>query len=132
MATSQAHAAEAAAGAQALADRLVIFGITGDLAKVMTFHSLYRLEQRGLLDLPIVGVAGDDWSIEQLRERARSSIEGAGETIDEDVFARFVARLSYISGDFSDDATYERLASEIAGAEHPVFYLEIPPSCSGW
>ena len=130
-ATSQAHPAEAAAGAQALADRLVIFGITGDLAKVMTFHSLYRLERRGLLSCPIVGVAGDDWSIEQLRERARSSIEGTGETIDEEVFARFAGRLSYVSGDFSDDATYERLAGEIAGAEHPVFYLEIPPSLFG-
>ena len=58
-------------GAQALADRLVIFGVTGDLAKVMTFHSLYRLEKRKLLDCPIIGVAGDDWSVEQLRERAR-------------------------------------------------------------
>ena len=53
------------------ADRLVIFGITGDLAKVMTFRSLYRLEQRGLLDCPILGVAVDDWSIDQLVERAR-------------------------------------------------------------
>ena len=52
-------------------DVFVIFGITGDLAKVMTFHSLYRLEQRGLLDCPIVGVAADDWSKEQLVERAR-------------------------------------------------------------
>jgi len=53
------------------ADVLVIFGITGDLAKVMTFHSLYRLEQRGLLDCPIVGVAFDDWTLEQLVQRAR-------------------------------------------------------------
>ena len=130
-ATTEAQPAHAKAGAQALADRLVIFGITGDLAKVMTFHSLYRLERRGLLSCPIVGVAGDDWSIEQLRERARSSIEGTGESIDEDVFARFAGRLSYVSGDFSDEATYARLASAIAGAQHPVFYLEIPPSLFG-
>ena len=58
------------------ADVLVVFGITGDLAKVMTFHSLYRLEQRGLLDCPIVGVAGDDWTVEHLREHARKCIEG--------------------------------------------------------
>src|SRR5438477_12856631 len=102
--------AEAGEGSPRAADVFVIFGITGDLAKVMTFHSLYRLERRGLLSCPIVGVAGDDWSIEQLRERARSSIEGTGETIDEEVFARFAGRLSYVSGDFSDDATYERLA----------------------
>ena len=65
-------------GEPQVADALVIFGITGDLAKVMTFLSLYRLERRGLLDCPIVGVAGDDWTLEQLREHARKSIEGTG------------------------------------------------------
>src|SRR5664279_5109633 len=65
------------------ADVFVIFGITGDLAKVMTFRSLYRLERRGLLDCPIVGVAVDDWTVDQLVRRARESIEGTGETIDE-------------------------------------------------
>ena len=86
----------------ATADVFVSFGITGDLAKVMTFRSLYRLERRGLLTCPIVGVAVDDWSIEDLRAHARSAIQGTGEPIDEDVFARFAARLSYVSGDFSD------------------------------
>lgn len=75
------------------ADVLVVFGITGDLAKVMTFHSLYRLERRGLLDCAIVGVAGDDWTVEDLRKRARSSIEACGETIDETVFERLAERL---------------------------------------
>src|SRR6516165_8020364 len=79
------------------ADFLVIFGITGDLAKVMTFHSLYRLELRGLLDCPIMGVAGDDWTIEHLRKHARESIEGTGESVDDGVFDRFAARLSYVS-----------------------------------
>jgi glucose-6-phosphate 1-dehydrogenase len=113
------------------ADRLIIFGITGDLAKVMTFHSLYRLELRGLLDCPIVGVAGDDWTVEDLRKRARTSIEACRETIDEDVFERFAARLSFLSGDFSDSATYEQLARSISDARSPVFYLEIPPSLFG-
>ena len=54
----------------------MIFGITGDLARVMTFRSLYRLEARGLLDCPIVGVAFDDWTLDQLVERARDSIVG--------------------------------------------------------
>src|SRR6476660_5916346 len=98
------------------ADRLVIFGITGDLAKVMTFRSLYRLEQRGLLDCPIVGVAVDDWTVDQLSERARTSIAGTGEEIDEDVFKRFASRLSYVSGDFGDDATYGRVAAALKGA----------------
>src|SRR5690348_18259432 len=91
---------------QQLADVLVIFGITGDLAKVMTFHSLYRLERRGLLDCPILGVAVSDWTDDDLRARARESIEGCGEQIDDEVFDRLAARLSYVSGDFGDDATY--------------------------
>ncbi len=113
------------------ADRLVVFGITGDLAKVMTFRSLYRLEQRGLLDCPILGVAVDDWSVDQLIERARESIVGTGEQLDEDVFKRFAARLSYVAGDFGDAATYERVADAIGDASLPVFYLEIPPFLFG-
>ena len=116
---------------QAPADVLVIFGITGDLAKVMTFRSLYRLESRGLLECPIVGVAVDDWTVEQLVDRARTSIQGTGEVLDEAVFARFAARLSYVSGDFGDAGTYEHVAAAIKGAEHPVFYLEIPPFLFG-
>ena len=113
------------------ADAFVVFGITGDLAKVMTFHSLYRLEQRGLLSCPIVGVAVNDWSIDKLRSHAKECIAGTGETIDEAVFARFAARLSYVAGDFGDTATYERVAKAIEGAKTPVFYLEIPPFLFG-
>jgi glucose-6-phosphate 1-dehydrogenase len=113
------------------ADRLVIFGITGDLAKVMTFRSLYRLEERGLLDCPILGVAVDDWSVDRLVERARESIVGTGEELDEAVFERLAKRFSYVSGDFADDATYGRVAAAIDGATLPVFYLEIPPFLFG-
>jgi glucose-6-phosphate 1-dehydrogenase len=113
------------------ADVLVVFGISGDLAKVMTFHSLYRLERRGLLNCPIVGVAVEDWSVEELRAHARTAIEGCGETIEEQVFKRFAERLSYVSGDFADQATYARVASAIGDAESPVFYLEIPPFLFG-
>ncbi len=113
------------------ADVLVIFGITGDLARVMTFRSLYRLEARGLLDCPIVGVAVDDWTHDQLVERARESIEGTGEVIDRAVFDRFAARLSYVHGDFTDASTYQRVGEAIKGAECPVFYLEIPPFLFG-
>ncbi|MGH2854690.1 MAG: glucose-6-phosphate dehydrogenase [Solirubrobacteraceae bacterium] len=113
------------------ADMFVIFGISGDLAKVMTFHSLYRLEARGLLDSPILGVAANDWTVEDLRAHARSAIEACGERIDEDVFARFAARLSYLSGDFGDSGLYERVAAELEDAHTPVFYLEIPPSLFG-
>lgn len=108
-------------------DRFVVFGITGDLAKVMTFRSLYRLERRGLLDCPIVGVAVDDWTVDQLVEHARQCIVDTGEDLDDEVFARFAARLSYVAGDFTDADTYARVGKAIEGAQQPVFYLEIPP-----
>jgi glucose-6-phosphate 1-dehydrogenase len=130
-ATPEAAPRAAAGSGPKPADVLVVFGITGDLAKVMTFRSLYRLDARGLLDCPIVGVAVDDWSVDQLVERARDSIAGTGETIDEDVFRRFAARLSYVSGDFADEATYGRVADAVGSASQPVFYLEIPPFLFG-
>jgi glucose-6-phosphate 1-dehydrogenase len=117
--------------ADASADVLVIFGITGDLARVMTYRALYRLEERGLLDCPVVGVAFDDWTLDQLVERARNSIVATGETLDEDVFARLAKRLSYYHGDFTDPAVYEQVAKAIEGKKLPVFYLEIPPSLFG-
>src|SRR5690242_11358744 len=127
---SAAAAAETAAPPRP-ADAFVAFGITGDLAKVMTFRSLYRLERRGLLDCPIVGVAVDDWTVDQLKERARTSIEGTGERLDPEVFERFANRLSYVEGDFGEAATYERVAKAIEGSQQPVFYLEIPPFLFG-
>src|SRR6186713_990062 len=82
------------------ADVFVIFGITGDLAEVMTFHSLYRLEARGLLDCPIVGVAFDDWSDDELREHCHGAITTcSGEKPDPKVFNRLAKRFSYIQGD---------------------------------
>ncbi len=115
------------ADASETADALVVFGITGDLAKVMTFRSLYRLERRGLLHCPIIGVAANDWSVEQLRDRARSSIENTGESLDEAVFKRLADRLSYVQGDFADAAMYARVGEAVGDVRHPVFYLEIPP-----
>ena len=129
--TLQAPRAAPGASEQRPADVLVVFGITGDLAKVMTFHSLYRLEKRGLLDCPIVGVAVDDWTVDQLRERARESIVGTGESLEPKVFDRFAARLSYVQGDFADAATYERVARRSRAPSAPVFYLEIPPFLFG-
>jgi glucose-6-phosphate 1-dehydrogenase len=113
------------------ADVLVVFGITGDLAKKMTFRSLYRLERRKMLECPVVGVARDEWSTATLREHARRAIEDSGETVDENVFHRFAARLSMVSGDYQDPNTYHRLATTLEGRHAPVFYLEIPPSLFG-
>ncbi len=97
----------------------------------MTFHSLYRLEERKLLDCPIVGVAVDDWSTEKLREHAREVIAATGQTIEEDVFERLAARLDYVSGDFNDPATYGKVKAAVGAAKQPVFYLEIPPFLFG-
>ncbi len=112
------------------ADALVVFGITGDLAKKMTFRSLYRLEQRGLLDVPVIGVAVDDWSIDKLRQHALDSIEACGETLEKSVCDAFCARLSYVQGNFDDAGTYTRLSEALKGlgVKFPTYYLEIPPS----
>jgi glucose-6-phosphate 1-dehydrogenase len=114
--------------ASAPADVLVIFGITGDLAKKMTFRALYRLERRRMLHCPIIGVARDEWSAATLRNHARRAIEDTGEVVDEEVFQRFAERMSMIGGDYTDPKTYDRLAMAIEGRHTPVFYLEIPPS----
>jgi glucose-6-phosphate 1-dehydrogenase len=119
------------APANTAADVLVIFGITGDLAKKMTFRSLYRLERRRMLQCPIVGVARDEWSAATLRDHARRAIEDSGEMLDEDVFQRLAERLSMISGDYGEQKTYDRVAQVIEGRSSPVFYLEIPPSLFG-
>jgi glucose-6-phosphate 1-dehydrogenase len=110
------------------ADVLTIFGISGDLAKKMTFRALYRLEARGKLECPIVGVAIDEWSDEQLRAHAREAIAATVEDPDEDVFARLAERLSYVQGDYADAATFAKVGKAIGDAKRPVFYLEIPPS----
>jgi glucose-6-phosphate 1-dehydrogenase len=135
MATATTHQAKATAsrgrGGQRPADVFVVFGISGDLAKVMTFHSLYRLEARGLLKCPVVGVAFDDWTDEDLRKHATQAIRALEKRVDKRVLDRLTRRLSYVQGDFAEPDTYERLAKKIKGAKSPVFYLEIPPSLFG-
>jgi glucose-6-phosphate 1-dehydrogenase len=121
MATNGAHQDSAA-------DTLVIFGITGDLAKKMTFRALYRLEASGKLELPIVGVAIDAWSTEQLREHGREAIASSVKKVDEAVMERLLERIDYVQGDYADAATFKRVGEAIDGAKQPVFYLEVPPS----
>src|SRR6187200_1295373 len=95
------------------ADVLAIFGISGDLAKKMTFRALYRLEERGKLDCPIVGVAIDEWDDEQLRRHARDAIGATVGDPDEDVFERLARRLTYIQGDYAEPETFERVGEAI-------------------
>jgi glucose-6-phosphate 1-dehydrogenase len=110
------------------ADVLTIFGITGDLAKKMTFRALYRLEAREKLDCPIVGVAIDDWNDEQLGEHAAEAITETVIEPDRDVLHRLTARLTYVQGDYGEADTFKRVGGAIEGRKKPVFYLEVPPS----
>ena len=115
------------------ADALVAFGVSGDLARKMTFVSLYQLERRGLLDCPIIGVAAEDWSDEDLRRRVTESVTAAlGDAPpDEAILERLRQRMTYVGGDFADRATFAGVAKALGGATLPVFYLEIPPSLFG-
>lgn len=111
-------------------DALVLFGATGDLARKKLLPALYRLEERDALDLPVVGVALSNWDDEQFRSHARDVITETIPAPDQDILRRLTARLSLITGDYAESATFDHLAERLheAGAEHPVFYLAIPPS----
>ena len=87
------------------ADALVIFGITWDLARKMTFRSLYRLEVAGRLDCSIIGVAMDDWSEDHLRAMLPEAVAEDQEVVDEVAFDSLAGRLSYLNGDFTDQVT---------------------------
>ena len=109
------------------ADAFVFFGATGDLAYKQIFPALQALIRDGQLDMPIIGMARPDWSLDKLRDRARDSLEHNG-AVDADAFAKMSARLQYVGGDYQDPATYERLRQALRGAERPLHYLAIPPS----
>ncbi len=113
------------------ADLMVIFGITGDLARKMTFRALYNLERRGLLNFPIVGVASSQLRLSQLVQLARDSIAGSGEQVEDAVFGRLASRLAYVGGDVTDSALYRRLARKVGDSRTPLYYLEVPPSLFG-
>jgi len=112
------------------ADALVIFGITGDLARTMTLPALYHLEVAGGLGCPILGVAIEAWSDDRLRRSVRQAAEADTTTVDEEAFERLARRLSYLQGDFTESATFAKLAAELKSKRirRPLFYLEIPPS----
>ncbi|MEO5806516.1 glucose-6-phosphate dehydrogenase [Devosia sp.] len=112
-------------------DALVVFGATGDLAHKMILPSLYQMVRRGHLSEPIIGVAFDDWSIDQLADRARDGIVTQFGQVDETVFAKFKGLLRYVSGDYKNATTFAKLRDALGGATHPLYYLAIPPSLFG-
>jgi glucose-6-phosphate 1-dehydrogenase len=111
-----------------VADVLVIFGITGDLARKMTFPALYRLERRGALTCPVIGVADSALTTEELARRARQAIQDSGEQVDEAVFSRLARRLTYLEGDVTDAELYKALAVQLSGTRRPLYYLAVAPS----
>jgi len=112
----------------AYADALILFGISGDLARKKLFAALYDLTAQGSLDMPVIGVASSDWDDDVLRLRAREALEAGGHLVDEEVFERLAANLCYVAGDYRDAATYRDIAGRVSGATCAVSYLAIPPA----
>ena len=112
-----------------VADALVVFGITGDLARRSTLPALYSLAQQGLLTFAVIGVGRRPVSDAELRAHATDSIEAAEEgNVDEAVLSELLGRLRYVGGDAEGGAMYSALREALAGSELPVFYLATPPS----
>jgi glucose-6-phosphate 1-dehydrogenase len=109
-------------------DAFVFFGATGDLAYKKVFPALQSMIRRGHLDVPIFGVARAGWTLERLRERARSSLEAHGGGIDAAAFAKLLTLLHYVEGDYHDRATFDELRRQLDRAAHPIHYLAIQPS----
>jgi glucose-6-phosphate 1-dehydrogenase len=110
------------------ADALVIFGVTGDLARYKTFRALYRLEARCLLHVPVIGVAREHWSTADLREHARQAIEASDVPVSVATLDSLLARMTYVQGDVCDPATSDRLAAALGHSQRPMLYLAIPPT----
>ncbi|MDQ2960324.1 MAG: glucose-6-phosphate dehydrogenase [Candidatus Dormibacteraeota bacterium] len=113
-------------------DALVFFGASGDLAYQQIFPALYAMTKRGVLDVPVIGVAHSNWSVADLRKRAKDSIKQANGGIDDRrALDTLVSRLRYVDGDYADRDTFTRLKSALGAARHPAHYLAIPPSLFG-
>jgi glucose-6-phosphate 1-dehydrogenase len=108
-------------------DALVFFGATGDLVYKKIFPALHAMARRGRLDVPVIGVARSDWTLDQFQARARESISQHG-PVNERELAALTGRLRYIRGDYNDPHTYETLRRELGPAVRPLHYLAIPPS----
>jgi glucose-6-phosphate 1-dehydrogenase len=111
-------------------DALVFFGATGDLAYKKIFPSLQAMARRGHLGVPVIGVAKASWTLDQLKARARDSVEKHG-GLDATAFAKLSALLRYVDGDYRDPATFTALRKELGPAQHPAHYLAIPPALFG-
>ena len=112
-------------------DALVLFGATGDLAHKKIFPALQALVQRGVLKIPVVGVARSGWNLDRLKERIRDSLEQSSEGVDNEACEKLIGLLRYVDGDYRESATFEGLRRELGDAEHALHYLAVPPSLFG-
>jgi glucose-6-phosphate 1-dehydrogenase len=112
-------------------DALVIFGATGDLAKLETFPALVGLVKRGVLDVPVIGVAKSGWGLEQFRDYATASLKLNGMDPGDPAAVRMLSLLRYVDGDLGDDATYKAMSDQVGAGEKVLFYLEVPPVLFG-
>jgi glucose-6-phosphate 1-dehydrogenase len=112
-------------------DALVIFGATGDLAKLETFPALVGLVDRGILDVPVVGVAKSGWGLDRFREYAATSLRDNGMDPDSGPGRRLLGLLHYVDGDLDDAATYAAMSREMGDGKRALYYLEVPPFLFG-
>src|SRR5690242_21422984 len=107
-------------------DALVIFGATGDLAKLETFPALVGLVDRGVLNVPIVGVAKSGWGLDQFRDYAAASLKLNGMDPTNPAAVKMLSLLRYVDGDLGDDATYEAMSDQVGAGQQILFYMEVP------
>jgi glucose-6-phosphate 1-dehydrogenase len=112
-------------------DALVIFGATGDLAKLETFPALVGLVERGVLDVPVVGVAKSGWGLDQFRDYARKSLQLNKMDAGSLAATKMIGLLRYVDGDLDDDATYRAMSDAIGDGKRVLYYLEVPPPLFG-
>src|SRR5271163_968204 len=115
------------AGPKVPSDALVFFGATGDLAHKKIFPALQAMVKRGNLNVPVIGVAKAGWNLDQLKARARDSLEKHG-GIDPAAFEKLSNLLRYVDGDYNDVATFQAIRRELRQAGRPAYYLAIPPA----
>jgi glucose-6-phosphate 1-dehydrogenase len=114
-------------GSGAHSDALVLFGVTGDLARKKIFPALYAMAKRGVLKVPVIGVASSKLSTAELRKRATASIRESGRIDDRRALRRLLSLLRYVAGDYNDPGTFKALKKVLGGAMRPAHYLAIPP-----
>src|SRR5580765_6981555 len=110
---------------QTPSDALVFFGATGDLAYKKIFPALAAMAKRGNLKVPVIGVAKAGWTLDNLKDRARASLEAHGPAVDPSAFKTLSGLLRYVDGDYEDPATFATLRRELGNAQHPAHYLAI-------